>query len=237
MKNLLLSLLIILNFSSYSQTLVFDQMFVKAHDVDLYDSYLKDHFSKIMADRVESGSLYAWDVWKVIQNPQEDFTHMLTFIYDFDREDTEWESPFSQIVNDAIMKDISSIRDRVGRFKLNGLAFVRKDGAPSVPNVMVANFMKVKDNLYASYEKAEINGTKKIDKDDLRVGWNFHRRLDDYGSDTYFSHVTIDWYDSYRDYLKTSMGDLSDNADSDWDKLRDLKKRVAMRKFLSITND
>ena len=99
------------------------------------------------------------------------------------------------------------------------------------------NYLKVKDNLYASYEKAEINGTKKIDKDDLRVGWNFHRRLDDYGSDTYFSHVTIDWYDSYRDYLKTSMGDLSDNADSDWDKLRDLKKRVAMRKFLSITND
>ena len=107
MKNLLLSLLIILNFSSYSQTLVFDQMFVKAHDVDLYDSYLKDHFSKIMADRVESGSLYAGDVRKVIQQPQEDITHMLTFIYDFDREDTEWESPFSQIVNDAIMKDIS----------------------------------------------------------------------------------------------------------------------------------
>ena len=28
----------------------------------------------------------------------------------------------------------------------------------------------------------------------------FSRRLDDYGSDPYFSHVTIDWFNSYRDY-------------------------------------
>ena len=50
----------------------------KLHDVDLYDSYLlENHFSKIMKGRVENGSLYAWDVWKVVQNPME--THMLTF--------------------------------------------------------------------------------------------------------------------------------------------------------------
>tara|TARA_B100000683_G_C12441908_1_gene536480 strand:- start:672 stop:1388 length:717 start_codon:yes stop_codon:yes gene_type:complete len=236
MKNLLLSFILLLNFSSYSQTLVFDQIFIKAHDVDLYDSYLKDHFSKVMGERVDNGSLFAWDVWKVIQNPQEDYTHMLTFIYDFDKEETSWKSPFSEIINDAVMKDISSIRDRIARTKLNNLAFVRKDGAPAVPEIMVANFMKVKNNLFASYEKAEINGTKKIDKDDIRVGWNFHRRLDDFGSDTYFSHVTIDWYDSYRDYLKSNMGDLPDYADSEWEKLRDLKKRVAFRKFISINN-
>lgn len=236
MRSLLLTVILFFNFSSYSQTLVFDLFFIKAHDVDLYDSYLENHFSKIMKGRVENGSLYAWDVWKVVQNPQEDFTHMLTFIHDFDKEETEWENPFSEIINDAVMKDVSSIRERVGRFKLNGLAYVRKDGAPSVPNIMVANFMKVKNDLYASYEKAEIDGTKKIGKDDIRVGWNFHRRLDDYGSDTYFSHVTIDWYNSYRDYLRTSMGDLPDNEDSEWNKLRDLKKRVAMRKFISISN-
>ena len=133
MKNLLLSFILLLNFSSYSQTLVFDQIFIKAHDVDLYDSYLKDHFSKVMGERVDNGSLFAWDVWKVIQNPQEDYTHMLTFIYDFDKEETSWESPFSEIINDAVMKDISSIRDRVARTKLNNLAFIRKDGAPAVP--------------------------------------------------------------------------------------------------------
>ena len=239
MKKYILSILIIISFSSKSQTLVFDQMFIKAHDIDLYDDYITDHFSDIMGKRVENGTLYAWDVWKVIQNPQEDFTHMITFIRDFDKEENEWNnqelSGLSEVVTDAIMKDVNLIRERTGRAKLNDLGSVRKNGAAAVPNIMVLNFMKVKDHLYKSYETAEIEGTKKISDNDLRVGWNFHRRLDDYGSDTYFSHITIDWYDTYRDYLKSNMGDVYDSKDSEWNRLRDLKKRVVMRKLVSIT--
>ena len=48
MRSLLLTVILFFNFSSYSQTLVFDLFFIKAHDVDLYDSYLENHFSKIM---------------------------------------------------------------------------------------------------------------------------------------------------------------------------------------------
>ena len=239
MKKYFLSILVIISFSSKSQTLVFDQMFIKAHDIDLYDDYITDHFSDIMGKRVENGTLYAWDVWKVIQNPQEDFTHMITFIRDFDKEENEWNnqelSGLSEVATDAIMKDVNLIRERTGRAKLNDLGSVRKNGAAAVPNIMVLNFMKVKDHLYKSYETAEIEGTKKISDNDLRVGWNFHRRLDDYGSDTYFSHITIDWYDNYRDYLKSNMGDVYDSKDSEWNRLRDLKKRVVMRKLVSIT--
>ncbi len=206
MKKYILSILIIISFSSKSQTLVFDQMFIKADDIDLYDDYITNHFSNIMGKRVENGTLHAWDVWKVIENPQEDFTHMITFIHDFDKEESDWNnqelSGLPEVVGEAIMKDVNVIRERVGRSKLNDLGSVRKKGAPAVPNIMVLNFMKVKDHLYKSYETAEIEGTKKISENDLRVGWNFHRRLDDYGSDTYFSHITIDWYDTYRDYLK-----------------------------------
>lgn len=241
MKKFILSILVIISFSSKSQTLVFDQMFIKAHDIDLYDDYITDHFSKIMGKRVENGTLHAWDVWKVVQNPQEDFTHMITFIYDFDKEDSEWNnqelSGLSEVVSEAIMKDVNIIRERVGRAKLNDLGSVRKKGAPAVPKIMVLNFMKVKDHLYKSYETAEIEGTKKISENDLRVGWNFHRRLDDYGSDTYFSHITIDWYDNYRDYLRSNMGDVYDSKDSEWNKLRDLKKRVIMRQLVSMTNN
>lgn len=241
MKKLILSILVVISFSSKSQTLVFDQMFIKAHDIDLYDDYITDHFSNIMGKRVENGTLHAWDVWKVVENPQEDFTHMITFIYDFDKEESEWNnqelSGLSEVVSEAIMKDVNIIRERVGRAKLNDLGSVRKKGAPAVPNIMVLNFMKVKDHLYKSYETAEIEGTKKISENDLRVGWNFHRRLDDYGSDTYFSHITIDWYDNYRDYLRSNMGDVYDSKDSEWNKLRDLKKRVIMRQLVSMTNN
>ena len=241
MKKFILSILVIISFSSKSQTLVFDQMFIKAHDIDLYDDYITDHFSNIMGKRDENRPLHAWDVWKVVQNPQEDFTHMITFIYDFDKEESEWNnqelSGLSEVVSEAIMKDVNIIRERVGRAKLNDLGSVRKKGAPAVPNIMVLNFMKVKDHLYKSYETAEIEGTKKISENDLRVGWNFHRRLDDYGSDTYFSHITIDWYDNYRDYLRSNMGDVYDSKDSEWNKLRDLKKRVIMRQLVSMTNN
>ena len=241
MKKFILSILVIISFSSKSQTLVFDQMFIKAHDIDLYDDYITDHFSNIMGKRVENRTLHAWDVWKVVENPQEDFTHMITFIYDFDKEESEWNnqelSGLSEVVSEAIMKDVNIIRERVGRAKLNDLGSVRKRGAPAVPNIMVLNFMKVKDHLYKSYETAEIEGTKKISENDLRVGWNFHRRLDDYGSDTYFSHITIDWYDNYRDYLRSNMGDVYDSKDSEWNKLRDLKKRVIMRQLVSMTNN
>jgi len=29
--------------------------------------------------------LLQWDVWKVVDNPQEDFTHMITYIFDIDK--------------------------------------------------------------------------------------------------------------------------------------------------------
>ena len=152
MKKFILSILVIISFSSKSQTLVFDQMFIKAHDIDLYDDYITDHFSNIMGKRVENGTLHAWDVWKVVQNPQEDFTHMITFIYDFDKEESEWNnqelSGLSEVVSEAIMKVVNIIRERVGRAKLNDLGSVRKKGAPAVPKIMVLNFMKVKDHLY-----------------------------------------------------------------------------------------
>ena len=31
---------------------------------------------------VKNGMLLQWDVWKVVDTSQEDFTHMVTYIYD-----------------------------------------------------------------------------------------------------------------------------------------------------------
>ena len=238
MKKLLTIILFLFCFNSFSQELVFQQVFIKAHDVEAYDAFLKNHFSKIHQKRVDEGGLFAWDAWKVVDTPQEDFTHMVTYIYDFTKEPAEWNAMEALGMNEtqmsSVMKNVQSIRERVGKATLNDLASVRKKGAEDVPNIMVLNFMKVKNDLFASYEKSEIEGTKKISNDDLRVGWNFHRRLDNYGTDTYFSHITIDWFDNFRDYIRSNMGSLSDGNDSEWNKLRDLKKRVVLRNFLKI---
>ena len=96
----------------------------------------------------------------------------------------------------------------------------------------------LKNDQWETYEQAEINATKSIANTSVRVGWNFHRRIDDYGTDNYFSHVTVDWFDQYKDYLKLGMGPLTDasKANQDWDELRELKKRVVMQKLISLGN-
>jgi hypothetical protein len=35
-------------------------------------------FSKTHQQRLDAGIIIGWDVWKVVDNPQENFTHMLT---------------------------------------------------------------------------------------------------------------------------------------------------------------
>mgnify|MGYP003952607371 CR=1 FL=1 len=238
MKKLLSIVLLLFVFNTYSQNLVFEQVFIKADDVQAYDGYLKDQFSKIHQKRINDGILVGWDAWKVIDTPQEEYTHMVTYIYDFDKEPGEWNGQEILAFTDQQMKsfldDVNNIRNRVGRVVLNDLASVRKKGADEVPNIMIMNFMKVKDDLFESYEKAEISSTKNISNNSLRVGWNFHRRLDNYGTDTYASHITIDWFNTYRDYLKSNMDDLGDGNESQWNRLRELKKRVAFKQFIKL---
>ena len=221
------------------QTKLYDIVLVKAHDVQAYDNYIKETFSKIHTNRIKEGKLLQWDVWKVVDNPQEDFTHMITYIFDmdkypletgareyFDMTDKSWE---------LMWKDVNSIRERVGQVKWIDLGSARKKDIDYLPQIMVLNFMSANPKKWGTYEKTELSNTKSIPDNSLRVGWNFHRRIDDYGSDNYFSHVTIDWYDEYKDFLKTSLGSVSDVSRNslDWSKLRDLKKRVVMYKFIS----
>ena len=166
MKKLLTIILFLFCFNSFSQELVFQQVFIKAHDVEAYDAFLKNHFSKVHQKRVDEGGLFAWDAWKVVDTPQEDFTHMVTYIYDFDKEPAEWNAMEAVGMNEtqmsSVMKNVESIRERVGKATLNDLASVRKKGAEEVPNIMVLNFMKVKNDLFSSYETAEIKEQKRF---------------------------------------------------------------------------
>ena len=47
MKKLFCIILLFTCFNSFSQELVFQQVFIKAHDIEAYDAFLKNHFSKI----------------------------------------------------------------------------------------------------------------------------------------------------------------------------------------------
>jgi len=241
-KAIIILFMLFIASSVFAQTKLYDIVFVKANDIAAYNQYLEEQFSKIHQKRIDEGMLLQWDVWKVVDNPQEDFTHMITYIFDIDKygdsinpqsylgmTDRQWQ---------IMQQDVSGIRTRVGQVKWNDLGSARKKGVDYLPEIMVLNFMMLKNDQWETYEQAEINATKSIANTSVRVGWNFHRRIDDYGTDNYFSHVTVDWFDQYKDYLKLGMGPLTDasKANQDWNELRELKKRVVMQKLISLGN-
>ena len=161
-------------------------------------------------------------------------TRILSFICN-QTEPTWGDGLFSR---DATLRggDLSSIREIVGVVKYMGLAQIRKQGIEEVPSYLVLNVIKLKNEKWKSYEDAEINGTKSLSENDLRVGWDFHRRIDDYGTDISHTHVTADWYDSHEGFLKSFMGSPSDANKSYQNmlNLRDLRYRVLMKKHMSL---
>ena len=224
------------------QTKLYDNVFIKAENIGAYDDFIKEHYSKIHNERVKKGLLIQWDVWKVIDTPQEDFTHMVTYIYDIEKYPNTTKAyemlGMSSLQWSTIQEKVNKMRDRVAQVKWIDLGSARKKGIDYLPKIMILNMMKVKDGKMASYENEEINRTKKIENNSTRIGWNFHRRIGEYGNDVYFTHATIDWFDSYKDYLKGWYSEPADSQSNsfNWNDLRELKKMVVMEKLISSTD-
>ena len=83
--------------------------------------------------------------------------------------------------------------------------------------------------------------TKSISSNSLRKGWSLAKRIDNPGNDVSWTHFTVDWFDSYQDFLKTSSGPSVDwGATSQGKKfmnLRDLSHRVVFRKFIFLNKE
>ena len=71
--NLFFLLAFLFTISTFGQTKLYDNVFIKAEDISTYDKFIKEHYAKIHNERVDKGILIQWDVWKVIDTPQEDF--------------------------------------------------------------------------------------------------------------------------------------------------------------------
>ena len=233
---------LLVSVTTFSQQIIFEGTYVKAHDIEAYDEYIEHVFSKVHQQRIDKGLIIGWDVWKVVDNPQEDFTHMLTTIYQVENQEeiNEFQPTWGDglFSRDATLRsqDLSSIREIVGVVKYMGLAQIRKSGIEEVPSYLVMNIIKLKNEKWKSYENEEVNGKRLLSENDLRVGWDCHRRIDDYGTDISHTHVTADWYDSHESFLRSFMGSASDSnkAYQKMLSLRDLKYRVLMKKHMSL---
>ena len=240
-KIFLAALLITANAFAQKSSLLYDQHFIKAEDVEAYDKLIEEKFLPYNQVRKDNGNIVEFTVWKVIHNPSEDFTHMVTFIYDMENEDIVDKDldPLKKINTSEedwrrFQESADEVRSLVYRHKWNNLKSVSRKDIDLPANIMVLNFMKLKDDKWGSYEQAEVNATKSISKNSPRVGWTFHRRLDNYGTDIYYTHTTIDWFNSYPDFIRTNMGGVSTSDIGEegivMNKLRDLRRRVVLYK-------
>ena len=244
MKNYFLTFIaVLLSLQLFAQSLVYENTYIKAHNIRAYDDYIENVFSNVHQQRIDAGIIVGWDVWKVVDNPQEGFTHIFTTVYEVDNQKSIDEfipkRPENMSERDWNLrsKDLQEIREIKGVVKYMGLAQIRKKGVEQVPDFMAFNVLKLKNDKWKSYEDSEINGTKTIGANDLRVGWDFGRRIDDYGTDISHTHITVDWYESHSDFLKSFMGTNVSDASKAYQamlKLRDLKYRVLLKKHKSL---
>ncbi|HCQ23653.1 MAG TPA: hypothetical protein DIT52_00470 [Flavobacteriaceae bacterium] len=244
-KLLLICLLLFIASPAIGQTKLYDSVFINAKDPVAYDEFIKEHYAKIHKERVKRGYLLQWDVWKVVDTPQEDFTHMVTYIYDIEKYPNQGTKAYEMVGMSqhqwlTIQEKVNSIRDRIGQAKWSDLGngMVRKKGMDYLPNIMVLNMIHAKEGSWGTYEKEELKRTAKIPANSARVGWSFHRRIGEYGDDILFTHLTIDWFDSYKSYLQNWYFEAQDRQenDFDWNELRQLKKMVVLEKFISSTD-
>ena len=165
MKKLIFLFISLFTISIFGQTKLYDNVFIKADNVYDYDQFIKEHYAKIHNARIDKGMLLQWDVWKVIDTPQEDFTHMVTYIYDIEKYPNE-ATPnemvgMSNLQWATIQDKVNQMRERVAQVKWIDLGSARKKGVDYLPEIMVLNMMKVKNGKAGSYEKEEIKRTKK----------------------------------------------------------------------------
>ena len=114
-------------------------------------------------------------------------------------------------------------------------------GVTTYPDIAVCNFMKAKYGYSKSYENLEVANTKSIPSNSLRKGWSLAKRIDNPGTEVSWSHFTVDWFDSYSDFLKSSFIPSLDYAlDHDGKKFMkksDITQTLVFRKFIFLNKE
>jgi hypothetical protein len=228
----------------FGQNIALEFSFIDAKNPGVYDDHLNTYFKGYNQKLIDDGQIMGWHVWKVINGPQEPYTHVVVSIYDLDKMDDDYTSDtwaermpnITQSHREMIGQSIGENRKIVGTTTVVNVAEVLQKGVTEYPDVVVMNLMKAKHGKYKSYEDLEISLTPSIPDNAARKGWSLAKRIDRIGTEMSWTHFTVDWYDTYSDYLKEAS-QTSKDADKTYEKmmkLRDLTDRVVLEKFIFL---
>jgi len=253
MKKIYLFILLI-TFSvtiSAQEKVVLRQTFIKVKPGNNYAEDLKTKFGKMAQERIDAGYQLGWHLWEVVGNPQAPFTHlivepMLVSQMEKERSPEGWLKMREEAIpgmteNDwkTFMEDVRDKREIVAEALVVSVSDITRDGEVSLPdNIGVVNWMKVKEGKFKTYENMEMqlysNG---LNKNGLRTGWTLAKRIDKYGNDLYWNYLTVNWFSSYTDFVKTAANGTAWDADKNYQnmmKIRDLRESVVIRKVIML---
>jgi len=245
MKRIIVLLSVFLGTVVYAQSPTYvDLDFIKSSPETMqdYDNILKDKWAKLAQQRIDSGYIIGWDVWKVVGGATKDAHHsyVIATVYS-DISKRLKGAGIKRVFPEMTEMDVEIFGKKNSRSRtiistatnvsLGG--YLKND---TIPNIAVLNFMKVPFGKASAYERMELSWFKKAHQDNPKsAGWFLHKRIDRYGEDLYWNYMTVDLYDNYRDYLEGNVPTpVANKQFKEINKLRTHKVNDVMWKFISL---
>jgi len=207
--------------------LLFEFMHV---DNDQESAYLatENLWEKLHAERVKNGEILGWDLWRLLPGGEKQGAQYLVVTVYNDPVKMmsgagDWNKVFTAAYpniseeNNEIFNNSTKTRDLAYRVYLEVID--QTDGNFDMPLGTVASIdlMKATDMNYSSYEKAETEIFKpthqKAVNDGNKANWEMLRVMLPYGSDTYYSHVTVNMYKDMAQMLAPGANGEQPSAD------------------------
>lgn len=231
MKRLLLLFFLLLITGSYAQNqtyLTFEFMKVD-NDQESFYRETEDFWEKIHQQRISSGDIVGWDLWQLLPGGEDQGYQYLTV--------TVFDDPLKMMhAGDGIMEsarmaypDLSDeeIEKRINMAGDSRDLAVRlflvivdqtNDNFEMKPGMIAAmDIMKAKNDDYDSYEKAESETFKpwhqKIVDAGAKGDWQLLRVMIPQGTDVYATHLTVNMFKDYDQFLKAMNFDAQMGPD------------------------
>ncbi len=244
-KLFIISAVVIISLTAVAQEklfLTFEFMKVENHqESDYWDT--ENFWEKIHQERVNNKDIIGWDLW-VLKPGGEDqgFQYMTVTLFDsavkmFNGGENIMEAAkkaYPNMTEDEITVRFNegektrnlSVRLFLERIKNTTGNFELKPGT-----VASIDFMKATDNNYEAYEKAEIDVFYPMHQKMVDAGnkgsWSLVRVLSPSGSDIYTSHLTVNMYNDFDQFIQ--LGERGNEVPVSDDEARKMQEGVKTR--------
>ena len=202
----------------------------------------ENFWEKIHEQRVKNGDILGWDVWSLQpggekQGPQylvvTVFTDPVKMMSGSGNWNATLKAAYPDMSDDDLDKKLdetAKTRDLAYRLYIEQIDHTDAEFDMPLGTLAAINMMKVEAGNYNAYEKAESGFFKSSHNEDVKNGnrasWELLRIMFPYGSDTYASHITVDMYKDYAQFMGQGNSDQTEPTEAE---IKSMNEGVALR--------